>query len=316
MLAITAACTASCADGVSELAIPLVEERPVLCLLVLWIFLGSFRKLYEYARHFHSICVDVPCFSVCRCNHLLRIFDATGKREDGNDTIKELKWETLENKRRKTRITSLYRAHLGQKAWIDITARLEKPTYYGRNDHDFKIKCRKQKTDVGINLRKIRSGTGNQTRDLSALRAECSFQLSYAGTRSTVPLYRCDSVPRASSVETGCTTGRIYPYLDKINNLYIIGFTKLLSVVVPFFDRVQVSLFKAQLVIVLYNHLFLCLPTFETALSGRQNIYKITNHSSRCTAVSNMTRIGIQEQELIKITDHTYASSEIRFTNK
>ncbi|KAJ4433909.1 hypothetical protein ANN_16222 [Periplaneta americana] len=38
--------------------------------------------------------------------------------------------------------------------------------------------------------------------------------------------------------------------------------------------------------------------------------------SNRCTAVSNMTRIGIQEQELIKITDHTYASSEIRFTNK
>ncbi|KAJ4429732.1 hypothetical protein ANN_21936 [Periplaneta americana] len=34
--------------------------------------------------------------------------------------------------------------------WVDITARLEKPTYYGRNDHDFKIKCRKQKTDVGL----------------------------------------------------------------------------------------------------------------------------------------------------------------------
>ncbi|KAJ4439248.1 hypothetical protein ANN_07368 [Periplaneta americana] len=70
------------------------------------------------------------------------------KREDGNDTIKELRWETLENRRRKTRITSLYRAHLGQKAWVDITAQLEKPTYYGRNDHDFKIRCRKQKTDV------------------------------------------------------------------------------------------------------------------------------------------------------------------------
>ncbi|KAJ4444590.1 hypothetical protein ANN_06386 [Periplaneta americana] len=40
------------------------------------------------------------------------------------------------------------RAHLGQKAWVDIKARLEKPKYYGRNDHDFKIKCRKQKTDV------------------------------------------------------------------------------------------------------------------------------------------------------------------------
>ncbi|KAJ4446963.1 hypothetical protein ANN_13665 [Periplaneta americana] len=41
-------------------------------------------------------------------------------------------------------------AHLGQKAWVDITARLEKPTYYGRNDHDFKIKCKKQKTDVAL----------------------------------------------------------------------------------------------------------------------------------------------------------------------
>ncbi|KAJ4426705.1 hypothetical protein ANN_26503 [Periplaneta americana] len=36
---------------------------------------------------------------------------------------------------------------------------------------------------------------------------------------------------------------------------------------------------------------------------------KITNHSSRCTALSNMTRIGIQEQELIKITGHSFASS-------
>ncbi|KAJ4447830.1 hypothetical protein ANN_09838 [Periplaneta americana] len=41
-----------------------------------------------------------------------------------------------------------FRAHLGQKAWVDITPGLEKPTYYGRNDHDFNIKCRKQKTDV------------------------------------------------------------------------------------------------------------------------------------------------------------------------
>ncbi|KAJ4427979.1 hypothetical protein ANN_23992 [Periplaneta americana] len=46
------------------------------------------------------------------------------------------------------KFNSMDRAHLGQKAWVDITARLEKPTYFGRNDHDFKIKCRKQKTDV------------------------------------------------------------------------------------------------------------------------------------------------------------------------
>ncbi|KAJ4426190.1 hypothetical protein ANN_26999 [Periplaneta americana] len=110
-------------------------------------YLTLVRPLMEYG----TTCWDP--YRIYQINSLERIqYRAAkfvkGKREDGNDTIKELKWETLENRRRKTRITSLYRAHLGQKAWVGITARLEKPTYYGRNDHDFKIKCRKQKTDV------------------------------------------------------------------------------------------------------------------------------------------------------------------------
>ncbi|KAJ4447467.1 hypothetical protein ANN_09474 [Periplaneta americana] len=112
-------------------------------------YLTLVRPLMEYG----TTCWDP--YRIYQINSLERIqYRAAkfvkGKREDGNDTIKELKWETLENRRRKTRITSLYRAHLGQKAWVDITARLEKPTYYGRNDHDFKIKCRKQKTDVEV----------------------------------------------------------------------------------------------------------------------------------------------------------------------
>ncbi|KAJ4428390.1 hypothetical protein ANN_24410 [Periplaneta americana] len=114
-------------------------------------YLTLVRPLMEYG----TTCWDP--YRIYQINSLERIqYRAAkfvkGKREDGNDTIKELKWETLENRRRKTRITSMYRAHLGQKAWVDITARLEKPTYYGRNDHDFKIKCRKQKTNVGSSL--------------------------------------------------------------------------------------------------------------------------------------------------------------------
>ncbi|KAJ4451962.1 hypothetical protein ANN_03446 [Periplaneta americana] len=109
-------------------------------------YLTLVRPLMEYG----TTCWDP--YRIYQINSLERIqYRAAefvkGKREDGNDTIKGLRWETLENRRRKTRIISLYRAHLGQKAWVDITARLEKPTYYGRNDHDFKIKCRKQKTD-------------------------------------------------------------------------------------------------------------------------------------------------------------------------
>ncbi|KAJ4450891.1 hypothetical protein ANN_02324 [Periplaneta americana] len=114
-------------------------------------YLTLVRPLMEYG----TTCWDP--YRIYQINSLERIqYRAAkfvkAKREDGNDTIKELKWETLENRRRKIRITSLYRAHLGQKAWVDITARLEKPTYYGRNDHDFKIKYRKQKTDVDKNM--------------------------------------------------------------------------------------------------------------------------------------------------------------------
>lgn len=42
------------------------------------ISLDSFCKVYKYAWHLHSMWVDVPCFSVCRCNDLW-IFNATGK---------------------------------------------------------------------------------------------------------------------------------------------------------------------------------------------------------------------------------------------
>ncbi|KAJ4448410.1 hypothetical protein ANN_10426 [Periplaneta americana] len=77
----------------------------------------------------------------------------------------------------RTRITSLYRAHLGQKAWVDITARLEKPTYYGRNDHNFKIKCRKQKTDV--DLRKYNGVIYSYADDTVILFGEQSWEGTY-----------------------------------------------------------------------------------------------------------------------------------------
>lgn len=72
-----------------------------------------------------------------------------GKRDHGEELVIELGWEKLETRRKQARLCSLYRAYIGQKAWGDITARLEKPTYYGRNDHEYKIKTIRQRTDVG-----------------------------------------------------------------------------------------------------------------------------------------------------------------------
>ena len=36
---------------------------------------------------------------------------------------------------------------------------------------------------------------------------------------------------------------------------------------------------------------------------------KITNHSSRATAVSSLAKAGVNEQQLIKITGHAHANS-------
>ncbi|KAJ4441374.1 hypothetical protein ANN_11229 [Periplaneta americana] len=161
-------------------------------------YLTLVRPLMEYG----TTCWDP--YRIYQINSLERIqYRAAkfvkGKREDGNDTIKELKWETLENRRRKTRIASLYRPHLGQKAWVDITARLEKPTYYSRNDHDFKIKCRKQKTDV----ERIPNLTGEQSDGITVFRIPPMTSLMlHRGRTGAINLQRWWQSPSAAISES------------------------------------------------------------------------------------------------------------------
>ncbi|KAJ4441903.1 hypothetical protein ANN_11763 [Periplaneta americana] len=72
------------------------------------------------------------------------------KMGNGHDEeiVKDLGWELLKSRRRKTRLTALFKAQMGHKAWNDIDARLATPSYLGRTDHIRKFKCRKQRTDV------------------------------------------------------------------------------------------------------------------------------------------------------------------------
>jgi hypothetical protein len=58
-------------------------------------------------------------------------------------------WETLTQRRKVSRICSLFKAYTGKRAWKDIGDRLEKPCYLSSVDHNRKIRSRKQKTDIG-----------------------------------------------------------------------------------------------------------------------------------------------------------------------
>ena len=58
-------------------------------------------------------------------------------------------WETLAQRRLIAQICTLFNAYTGRQAWKTIRNRLLKPCYLSRGDHNWKIRTRKQRTDVG-----------------------------------------------------------------------------------------------------------------------------------------------------------------------
>jgi hypothetical protein len=58
-------------------------------------------------------------------------------------------WESLAQCRKIARMCVLYKAYTGDRAWIAIGDRLQAPSYLSRIDHRWKIRARKQRTDIG-----------------------------------------------------------------------------------------------------------------------------------------------------------------------
>jgi hypothetical protein len=58
-------------------------------------------------------------------------------------------WETLAERRRVSRLCALYKAYTGRRAWETIGDRLSGASYLSREDHNNKVRIRKQRTDIG-----------------------------------------------------------------------------------------------------------------------------------------------------------------------
>ena len=65
------------------------------------------------------------------------------------NNINESGWETLVQRRLVARICAVLKAYTGGRAWKAIGNRLLNPCYLSRDDHNRKIRTRKQRTDVG-----------------------------------------------------------------------------------------------------------------------------------------------------------------------
>jgi hypothetical protein len=57
--------------------------------------------------------------------------------------------ESLAERRKVARMTTLYKAYNGERAWKDIGDRLHVSHHLRRDDHYWQIRARKQRTDVG-----------------------------------------------------------------------------------------------------------------------------------------------------------------------
>jgi hypothetical protein len=63
--------------------------------------------------------------------------------------MSESNWETLSQRRKIARICALSKTYSGEQAWKFIGDRLQRPNYRSRNDHERKIRNRRQRTDNG-----------------------------------------------------------------------------------------------------------------------------------------------------------------------
>jgi len=98
------------------------------------------RPILEYG----AVCWDP--YREGRVNALNRVQKRAAKFANN---INEWGWETLAQRRLIARICALFMAYIGGRAWKAIRDRLQKPCYVSREDHNRKIRTRKQRTDVG-----------------------------------------------------------------------------------------------------------------------------------------------------------------------
>ena len=58
-------------------------------------------------------------------------------------------WESLAQSRKIARMCALYKAYTGDSAWKAMGDRLQAPRYLSKVYHHWKIRARKQRTDIG-----------------------------------------------------------------------------------------------------------------------------------------------------------------------
>jgi hypothetical protein len=61
----------------------------------------------------------------------------------------ESNWETLSQREKVSRICAVFKGYYGEQTWKAISDSLQRSSYLSRVDHEWKIRNRRQRTDIG-----------------------------------------------------------------------------------------------------------------------------------------------------------------------
>jgi len=105
---------------------------------------SAYTSLVRPILKYGAACWDP--YRECQVSALDRVQNKAAKcahHSGGSD------WECLAQRRKIARMCALYKAYTGERAWKAIGDRLHAPSYLSRVDHHWKIRARKQRTDIG-----------------------------------------------------------------------------------------------------------------------------------------------------------------------
>jgi len=104
------------------------------------IYLPLVRPILEYGA---------ACWDPCREGQISALDRVQKKGAKFAHYTNSPNWETLASRRKVSRICALFKEYSGEPAWKPNGDRLQRPHYLNRVDHARKIRCRRQRKDIG-----------------------------------------------------------------------------------------------------------------------------------------------------------------------
>ncbi|KAJ4435325.1 hypothetical protein ANN_17935 [Periplaneta americana] len=89
------------------------------------------------------------CWDPCRLEHIKTLEKIQKRALKCCRKNSPLKWDTLTDRRTRIRLCALFKTYRGEPVWREIKNRLQPPNYSSRNDHSYKLRERRQRTDTG-----------------------------------------------------------------------------------------------------------------------------------------------------------------------